>query len=332
MYISVIYVSSCRFCLSCRQERLRLSVQQVVVQRCCEALPLWDSRTVTFSQGAAENCRVQQWGVLPSQHCLYSPAVCLRSAPLPLTSLTLPQPLTPVLSLRVSVEDMSATSTVSPPPHPHHLHALLLLFLLTPSALSFLKFRSPLVAALACLSASRGGVTRATSSGWSGYFRGSGRKEVALDGDQISKEGESLLKNFPILRMYLRTMAEPVLGVSLEADEGLGAALCGKPVVGMLFSGLQSNVGQAMAAEAFQQALNMGDLNRSLRPPRAVCTSLHSGGGTPGQNYWHALPCKVRFTWVNPVSGTVFNSWIYQFTIKSDKSFIFWMFHFKAKN
>jgi len=32
----------------------------------------------------------------------------------------------------------------------------------------------------------------------------------------------------------------------------------------MLFSGLQGNVAQAMAAEAFQQSLNVGDLNRAL--------------------------------------------------------------------
>lgn len=87
---------------------------------------------------------------------------------------------------------------------------------------------------------------------------------MVLDGEQVSREGEALLKTFPVLRMYLRVMAEPVLGVSFETEEGLGAALCGKTVVGMLFSGLQGGVGQAIAAEAFQQALNSGDLNRAL--------------------------------------------------------------------
>ncbi|XP_016388523.1 zinc finger FYVE domain-containing protein 26-like isoform X1 [Sinocyclocheilus rhinocerous] len=246
-----------------QQERLRLSVQQVVVQRCCETLPLWDSRALTFSQGQPRVAGLSSGAFCPASIASILQQYAQECAP----ALDLSDPATtsdPSSESEVSVEDMSATSTnlSTSPPSPSSCPPSC--FLLTPSALSFLKSRSPLVAALACLSASRGGVTRVTSSGWSGYFRGSGRKEVVLDGDQISKEGEALLKNFPILRMYLRTMAEPVLGVSLEADEGFGAALCGKPVVGMLFSGLQGNVEQAMAAEAFQQALNMGDLNRAL--------------------------------------------------------------------
>uniref|UniRef100_A0A8C1BV50 Zinc finger FYVE domain-containing protein 26 n=1 Tax=Cyprinus carpio carpio TaxID=630221 RepID=A0A8C1BV50_CYPCA len=235
----------------------------LTVQRCCETLALCDSRAVTFSQGQPRIAGLNSGAFCPASIASILQQYAMECAP----SLDLSDPATtsdPSSESEVSVEDMSATSTnlSTSPPSPSSCPPSS--FLLTPSALSFLKSRSPLVATLACLSASRGGVTRATSSGWSGYFRGSGRKEVVLDGDQISKEGECLLKNFPILRMYLRTMAEPVLGVSLEADDGLGAALCGKPVVGMLFSGLQSNVGQAMAAEAFQQALNMGDLNRAL--------------------------------------------------------------------
>nr|AHH02828.1 zinc finger FYVE domain-containing protein 26 [Danio rerio] len=247
-----------------QQERLRLSVQQVVVQRCCETLPLWDSRAVNFSQRVS--------GLNGGAFCPASIASILQQYAQDCSpSLDLSDPTTtsdPSSESEVSVEDVSAASTSlsTSPPSPSSSSPSSS-FLLTPSALSFLKSRSPLVAALACLSASRGGVTRVTSSGWSGlpsYFRGSGRKEAVLDGEQISREGEALLKNFPILRMYLRTMAEPVLGVSLEADEGLGVALCGKPVVGMLFSGLQGNAAQAMAAEAFQQALNNGDLNRAL--------------------------------------------------------------------
>ncbi len=107
-------------------------------------------------------------------------------------------------------------------------------------------------------------------------------------------------------------MAEPVLGVSLEADEGLGAALCGKPVVGMLFSGLQSNVGQAMAAEAFQQALNMGDLNRALDLLELYAHPCTQEGALRDKLLaCTALQGKIYLG--DPVSGTVFNSWIYQF-------------------
>lgn len=243
-----------------QQEGLRLSVQQVVIQRCCEALPFWDSQTVALSQGQPKIAGLNGGAFCPVSIAALLQQCAQECAP----SLDLSDPSS---ESEVSLEDMSATSTnlSTSPPSPSSCPPST--FLLTPSALSFLKSRSSLIAALACLSASRGGVTRATSSGWSGlpsYFRGSGRKEAVLDGDQIAREGEDLLKNFPILRMYLRVMAEPVQGVSFEAEEGLGAALCGKPVVGMLFSGLQGSVGQTIAAEAFQQALNSKDLNRAL--------------------------------------------------------------------
>ncbi|XP_048061313.1 zinc finger FYVE domain-containing protein 26 isoform X2 [Megalobrama amblycephala] len=249
-----------------QQEQLRVNVQQVVVQRCCETLPLWDSRAMTFSQGQPRIAGFNGGAFCPASIASIFQQHAQECAP----SLDLSDLATisdPSSESEVSVEDTSATSTnlSTSPPSPSSSPPSS--FLLTPSALSFLKSRSPLVAALACLGASRGGVIRTTSSGWSGlpsYFRGSGRKEAVLDGDQISREGEALLKNFPILRMYLRSMAEPVLGVSLEAEEGLGLTLCGKPVVGMLFSGLQGSTAQAMAAEAFQQSLNAGDLNRAL--------------------------------------------------------------------
>uniref|UniRef100_A0A8B9HCF2 Zinc finger FYVE domain-containing protein 26 n=1 Tax=Astyanax mexicanus TaxID=7994 RepID=A0A8B9HCF2_ASTMX len=182
------------------QEGLHVSVQEVIVQRCCEPLPLFNPYTLKV---AGVN-----GGVFGS-----------------------------------------AT------------------FLLTQSALSFLKSRSPLVACLACLSAARGEVVRpGPSSGWPGlpsYFRSGGRKEAPLDAEQISKEAEALLREFPVLRAFLRDSAQPVLGLA-EGSDGLGAALCGKATVGMLFGGPQGGTGQALAAEAFQQALNGGELDRAL--------------------------------------------------------------------
>lgn len=163
-----------------------------------------------------------------------------------------------------SVEDNAASTSnlsSSPPSNPSS-------FLLTPSALSFLKSRSPLLATLTCLSACKGETARAQSSGWSGYFR-TGRKEVVLDGEQISREADNLLKEFPILRSYLHTMAEPVLGSLMSEAEGgsagLASLLCGKPIVSLLLSGPQEEAAQAVAAEAFQQALASKDLSRALR-------------------------------------------------------------------
>uniref|UniRef100_A0A673BY85 Zinc finger FYVE domain-containing protein 26 n=1 Tax=Sphaeramia orbicularis TaxID=375764 RepID=A0A673BY85_9TELE len=205
-----------------QQEGLRLSVQKVVVQRCCETLPVWITcpgveREITQT--------MKDDGVF---------GVAIAN-----------------LSNSASSTSLSLSSTNS--------------FLLTPTALSFLKSRSPLLAMLACLTACKGETARAQSTGWSGYFR-SGRKEVVLDGEQISREADNLLKEFPILRAYLHTMAEPVLGTALiEGEEvELGSVVCGKPLISLLLSGPQEEVAQTVAAEAFQQALTSRDLNRAL--------------------------------------------------------------------
>uniref|UniRef100_A0A8C7CZW9 Zinc finger FYVE domain-containing protein 26 n=1 Tax=Oncorhynchus kisutch TaxID=8019 RepID=A0A8C7CZW9_ONCKI len=192
-----------------QQEGLRLSVQQVIVQRCCEPQ----------SQS-------------PSSESEASPALEDLRATTP-----------PVLILSSSLSPPRPTSSSSS-------------FLLTPSALSFLKSRSPLLATIACLSASPRGAARVQPSGWL-VFRGGGRKECVLDGEQISREGESLLRDFPILRAYLGAMAQPVLGTSLGAGED-------GPLVVLLLSGPQGTPAQAVAMEAFQQALASRDLGRAL--------------------------------------------------------------------
>uniref|UniRef100_A0A8C5G0J9 Zinc finger FYVE domain-containing protein 26 n=1 Tax=Gouania willdenowi TaxID=441366 RepID=A0A8C5G0J9_GOUWI len=178
-----------------QREGLRISIQQVIVQRCCESLPVQ-----TYSSGKE----------------------------------------------REKKDDGPFSVAM----------------------LAFLKSRSPLLATLACLSASKRETVRLQSTGWSGYFR-SGRKEVVLDDEQISLEVDNLLKRFSILGAYLQTMAEPVLGTKLSESEdscgGLGAVICGKPLVSLLFSGPQDELAKAVAAEAFQKALLTKDLNRALR-------------------------------------------------------------------
>ncbi|KAM9340967.1 zinc finger FYVE domain-containing protein 26 [Symphorus nematophorus] len=282
-----------------QQEGLRLSVQQVIVQRCCETLPVWtscphderDSSQVKIDDSVFG---VASLSVLLQQH-----------AQKHMSTLGITEPQSDESSAsEASVEDQSATPTnlstspTSSAPQPSSPNS----FLLTPSALSFLKSRSPLLAALACLSACRGETARTQSSGWSGYFR-SGRKEVVLDGEQISREADNLLKDFPILRAYLHTMAEPVLGTLLtegeEVSAGLGAVVCGKPLVSLLLSGPQEEVAQAVAAEAFQEALSSRDLGRALsllelygqgcsqegalRDRLLACAALEDGGEGIGQ-------------------------------------------------
>lgn len=247
-----------------QQEGLRLSVQQVIVQRCCDTLPVWitcpaDERD--SSQAKKDDVfGVASLSVLLQQHAQEH-----------LSTLGLTEPQSDVSSeSEASVEDTSATpSTLSTSPTSSSSHSspTSTSFLLTPSALSFLKSRSPLLATMASLSACKGETTRTQPSGWSGYFR-SGRKEVVLDGEQISREADNLLKEFPILRAYLHSMAEPVLGTLLDDSEegsaGLGAVVCGKPLVSLLLSGPQEEVAQAVAAEAFQKALSSRNLGRAL--------------------------------------------------------------------
>lgn len=251
-----------------QQEGIPLSVQQVIVQRCCEALPVWDSCPGSPGREAGQGRPGDGvFGVASMTALLHQHA----QEHMPTLGLTEPQSDPSSESSEASPQDVSATPAVVPtspqsPPAPSPSSSSS--FLLTPSALSFLKSRSSLLATLACLSASRGGTAR--SSGWSGlpsYFRG-GRKEVVLDEEQISKEGDGLLKDFPILRAHLQAMAQPVLGTlvgdSEEGGGGLGTALCGRPVVGLLLSGPQGGSAQAAAAEAFQQALTSRDLGRAL--------------------------------------------------------------------
>lgn len=199
------------------------------------------------------------------------------------TTLGIPESLSDVSSeSEVSAEDQSTTliNLSSSPPSQSlsssSSSSSANSFLLTASALSFLKSCSPLLATLACLSACKGEPTRTQSSGWTGYFRSS-RKDVVLDGEQISQEANGLLKEFPILQAYLHTMTEPVLGTSLvkEGSPGLEAVICGKPLVSLLLSGPQEEAAKAVAAEAFQNALASKDLNRALS-----LLELYGSGGS----------------------------------------------------
>ncbi|KAG7334503.1 hypothetical protein KOW79_002910 [Hemibagrus wyckioides] len=249
------------------QEGLHVNIQQVIVQRCCDPLPLCFP---PFMKGA---------GADGGAFCPSSIASLLHQQA---QERTLPfEP--PTISEPSSESEASVETSVSPnlstsPPSPSSTlsssssssaSSSVSSFLLTPSALSFLKSRSPLVAVLALLGASRVEMARVASSAWSGlpsYFRSAARKEAPLDLDQISKEAEALLASFPILKAFLLDMATPLLGSSPDSEDGVGAALSRKSgTVSVLFSGSQDGAsGQTSVAEAFQQALSARDLNRAL--------------------------------------------------------------------
>ncbi|XP_072314504.1 zinc finger FYVE domain-containing protein 26 [Eucyclogobius newberryi] len=240
-----------------QQEGLQLSVQEVIVQRCSETLPVWTSAPVSDSDLIQDLNKNSVFGVSTLSLLLQEHMQEHMSA----LGLTRDSQSENSFESENSIEDQSTTqssllsSTLSlTSSQPSQTS-----FLMTPSALTFLKSRSPLLATLACLSASRGEPAKTQKS----FFR---RKEAVLDGEQISKEVDGLLKEFPILRTYIYSMVEPIMDVPLGEEEevGLGTVLCGKPLVSLLFSGAHEEVTQTVAAEAFKQALVSKDLKRAL--------------------------------------------------------------------
>ncbi|XP_061825020.1 zinc finger FYVE domain-containing protein 26 isoform X2 [Nerophis lumbriciformis] len=257
-----------------RESGLRLSVQQVIVQRCCNILPVWASFPNPHRD--QDSSQAKKEGAVFGVDALSS--LLQRHAKEHVSTLMMVDLQSDVSSDSSSAEENSAatanlSASLSSSPASS--------FLLTPSALAFLKSRFPLVALLACMSACKGESARSQPLGWSGYFR-AGRKEAVLDGDQIAKEADNLLKDFPILRAYLQTMAEPVLGASFsdgdDGSAGLGGLVCGKPILSLLLAGPQEEVAQAAAAEAFQQALCSKDLHRALRLLELYGPDCHQQG------------------------------------------------------
>ncbi|XP_062851780.1 zinc finger FYVE domain-containing protein 26 [Trichomycterus rosablanca] len=283
-----------------RQEGLHVNVQQVIVQRCCDPLPLWFPGSLkNTGPNAGAFCPTNIASLLHQHAQGRTPTLDLCEPT------SLPEPS--------SESDASVETSVSPnlstsPPSPSSSitssssssSSSTVSFIITPSALSFLKSHSPLVAALALLSANRVEIARVASSAWPGlpaYFRSSARKETPLDSEQISRETETLLASFPILKSFLKDMAAPVLGPSLGSEEGICVALSGKSgTAAVLFSASQDGTDQGMVSDAFQQALNTKDLNRALtllelyaqndsqqeelRDKMLVCTALEGERGT----------------------------------------------------
>lgn len=275
-----------------QQEQLHLSVQEVIIQRCCKTLPVWtfspgDDRETDSTQDNRGNgvFSTASLSVLFQQHAQEH-----------LSTLGIIESQSDTSSeSESSVEDRSATPTnlsTAPSSSQFLSSSSSSTFLLTPSTLSFLKSHSPLLATLACLSACKGETGRAQSSGWSGYFR-SGRKEAVLELEHIAREADHLLKGFPILWDYLHSMAEPVLGTLSNEDEegspGLGVSVCGKPLISLLLSGPQDEVAQVVAADAFQKALSSRDLGRALR----LLELYGHGCGQEGVLKDHLLACAA---------------------------------------
>uniref|UniRef100_A0A5F9C604 Zinc finger FYVE domain-containing protein 26 n=1 Tax=Oryctolagus cuniculus TaxID=9986 RepID=A0A5F9C604_RABIT len=215
-------------------EGLGLSVPQVILSCCCEPLALCSSL-----QSQQTSSLLAHLGVLAQQHT----SRCLGDLPLPTPSSPKPAENPPLERKPHSSPKDSSPSA------------------LTSSTLAFLKSRSKLLATVACLGASRGlKVTKPTLS-WKELR---GRREVPLTAEQVARECEHLLEQFPMLEAALLVTWEPLRGSS-EQGQRLAASLCGRPSLSPVLLGLHSPLALDVLTEAFQEALVARDWPRALR-------------------------------------------------------------------
>ncbi|OWK09404.1 ZFYVE26, partial [Cervus elaphus hippelaphus] len=216
------------------REGLSLSVPQVIVNCCCEPLTLCSSRQ--SQQTSALLTRLGTLAQLHTSHCL---------GDLPLSTLSSPKPTeNPILERKPP-----SSPRDSPPPA------------LTSSALAFLKSRSKLLATVACLGASRGSKVTKPSLSWKELR---GRREVPLTAEQVARECERLLEQFPLLEASLLAAWEPLRGSS-EQGQSLAASLCGQASLSTVLLGLHSPTALDVLTEAFEEALVARDWRRALQ-------------------------------------------------------------------
>ncbi|XP_057587175.1 zinc finger FYVE domain-containing protein 26 [Hippopotamus amphibius kiboko] len=216
------------------QEGLRLSVPQVIVNCCCEPLALCSSR-----QSQQTPSLLTHLGILALLHASH----CLED--LPLSALSSPKPAeNPTLERKPP----SSPRDASPPA-------------LTSSALAFLKSRSKLLATVACLGASQGSKVTKPSLSWKELR---GRREVPLTAEQVARECERLLEQFPMLEASLLAAWEPLRGSS-EQGQSLAASLCGRASLSTILLGLHSPMALDVLTEAFKDALVARDWRRALQ-------------------------------------------------------------------
>ncbi|XP_051866109.1 zinc finger FYVE domain-containing protein 26 [Pristis pectinata] len=214
------------------KEELNLNVQEIIVSCCCERLPLWNTRKLShcpfFLNEVTKLIEENTKGCLPD------------------LGFTLPSSLHLAEEI---VESELSESSLGP-------------YSLIPSALNFLKSRSKLLAVLVCLTATRG--HRALKHNLSWKERLSSRTEAPLDMEQICKECEELMKEFPILEHFLSVMAEPFPRTQ-EETASLVDSLYGNPCTTLLLSGLHSEMAVNTVIEVLRQFLSDRHWLRALK-------------------------------------------------------------------
>ncbi|XP_032918394.1 zinc finger FYVE domain-containing protein 26 isoform X2 [Catharus ustulatus] len=213
------------------KEELNLNVQQVIVNSCCEPLSLCSARQSSQAKSLLTN--ISNLTHQCACHCLLDVEI-------------------PIHNPEVTPEDSSTQASSSLNDLGQHT--------LTASSLDFLKSQSKLMATVACLSASNIQKVHKPGLSWM-EFRG--KREVPLGLEQISKECETLLKEFPILERFLLAMFDPLR----NQDEGssLSTVFSGKAYMSLVLLGLHSTTAVKVLMGVFEQALGAKDWDRTLK-------------------------------------------------------------------
>ncbi|XP_005047265.1 PREDICTED: zinc finger FYVE domain-containing protein 26 isoform X3 [Ficedula albicollis] len=213
------------------KEALNLNVQQVIVNSCCEPLSLCSARQNSQAKSLLTN--ISNLAHQCAHHCL-------------------PDVEIPIHNSAVTPEDISTQASSS-------LNDLSQ-YTLTASSLDFLKSQSKLMATVACLSASN--IQKVHKSGLS-WMEFRGKREVPLGLEQLSKECETLLKEFPILERFLLAMFDPLR--NQEEGSSLSAVVSGRAYMPLVLLGLHSTTAVKVLMGVFEQALGAKDWDRALK-------------------------------------------------------------------
>lgn len=222
------------------KEGLNLNLQQVIVNSCCEPLPLCSARQNSQAKSLLTN--ISNLTHQCACHCL-------------------PDVEIPIHNSAVTSEDISTLASSSLNDLSQHT--------LTASSLDFLKSQSKLMATVACLSASNIQKIHKSSLSWM-EFRG--KREVPLGLEQITRECETLLKEFPILERFLFAMFDPLQ--NQEEGNSLATVFSGKAYMSLALLGLHSTTAVKVLTGVFEQALAAKDWDRALKVLDLYCQDV----------------------------------------------------------
>ncbi|XP_075048563.1 zinc finger FYVE domain-containing protein 26 isoform X2 [Mixophyes fleayi] len=215
-----------------KKENLGLIVEQVIVDHCCEPLFFYNARKGNQAQSLLLGIQqsVQQCAELSFPNIPIPIFMCVQDA----------EPNAP--SKPISSDSNQYT--------------------LTASALSFLKNKSTLIAAISCLSATKS--LKPTKSGLSWMELRGNKKESPLEMDNIAKECDLLLLEFPVLQRFISLMFAPFRDSPQEVN-GLSSSVCGKPCAALVLLGLHSFSATGVITEALQNALSKKDWTTAFK-------------------------------------------------------------------